>query len=251
MKKSSASPIYLLFYVDDILIAAKNATEIQNIKFLLIKEYEMKDLGATSKILGMEILRDRGARTISLSQKGYIEKILSRFNMKDSTPVSTPLAAHFKLSSRLCPNIGADKAFMSKFPYTSAVGSLMYAMICTRPDLSHAVSVVSKYMANLGKEHWKVVQWIFRYLRGTSDKCLHYGGSNTDVVGFVDFDYADDLDKSKSLTGYVFTVGGTAISWKATLQHSIALSTTEAEYMALAEVVKEAIWLRRFFGDFL
>ena len=151
----------MLLYVDDILIAAKNATEIQNIKFLLSKEFEMKDLGAASKILSMEILKDRGAHTISLSQKGYIETILSRFNMKDSTPVSTPLAAHFKLSSCLCPSTKADKAFMSKFPYTSAVGSLMYAMICTHLDLSHAVSVVSRYMANPGKEHWKAVQWIF------------------------------------------------------------------------------------------
>ena len=106
--------------------------------------------------------------------------------MKDSTPVSTSLAAHFKLSSRLCPINDNDKASMSKFPYTSAVGSLMYAMICTRPDLSYAVSVVSRYMANPGKEHWKAVQWIFRYLRGTADKYLHFGGSNTDVVGFVD-----------------------------------------------------------------
>ena len=163
----------------------------------------MKDLGAASKMLGTEILIDRGARTISLSQKGYIEKILSRFNMKDSTPVSAPHAAHFKLSSRLCPSTKAGKAFMSKFPHTSSVGSLMYAMICTRPDLSHAVSVVSRYMTNPGKEHWKAVQWIFKYLRGTTDKWLHCGGSNTDVVGFVDFDYAGDLDKRRSLTGYV------------------------------------------------
>ena len=147
------------------MIAAKNAAEIENIKVMLSKEYEMKDLGATSKILGMEILRDQGARTISLSQKGYIDKILSRFDMKDSTPVSTPLIAHFKLSSRLCPSNEADKEFMSKFPYTSAVGSLMYVMICTHLDLSHAVSVVSRYMANPRKEHWKAVQWIFRYLR--------------------------------------------------------------------------------------
>ena len=127
----------------------------------------MKDLGAAKKIFGMEILRDRHADKLYLSQEGYIEKVLHRFNMKNAKPVSTPLATHFRLSSALSPQLEDDVDFMSRVPYSSAVGSLMDAMICSHPYLSYVVSVVSRYMANNGKEYWQAVQWIFRYLCGS------------------------------------------------------------------------------------
>ncbi|GJY97734.1 hypothetical protein Tco_0514644, partial [Tanacetum coccineum] len=159
-------------------------------------------------------------------------------------PVNTPLAAHFKLSSALCPQSDADDKYMSKVPYSSVVGSLMYAMVCSRPDLSYALSVVSRYMADPGKKHWKAVQWIFRYLRGTSNVCLEFQKAKYGLVGYVDSDYARDLDKRRSLTGYVFTVGGCAVSWKVSLQATTALSTTEVEYMAISE----AYWAETQFG---
>ena len=154
------------------LIAAKDKDEIRKVKNQLSKEFEMKDLGAAKKILGMEILRNRKASKLYLSQKGYIEKVLYRFNMQNAKPVSTLLAAHFRLSSALSPQSDDEIDYMSRVPYSSAVGSLMYAMVCSRPDLSYAVSAVSRYMANPGKEHWKAVQWIFRYLRNSTDACL-------------------------------------------------------------------------------
>ncbi|KAL4559971.1 hypothetical protein LXL04_032119 [Taraxacum kok-saghyz] len=193
---------------------AKEMKEIQKLKDQLKADFEMKDLGAAKKILGMEIVRDRKSRVLHLSQKCYIEKILRRFNMHEAKPVNTPFAAHFKLSSALSPTTETDMEYMARVPYSSAVGSLMYAMICTRPDLAYAVSMVSRYMANPGKEHWKAVQWIFRYLRG-----------------------------------YVFTLNGCAISWKAQLQSTVALSSTEAEYMAITEAIKEDIWLKGLFGE--
>ncbi|GKE00700.1 retrovirus-related pol polyprotein from transposon TNT 1-94, partial [Tanacetum coccineum] len=131
--------------------------------------------------------------------------------------------------------------------YENAVGSLMYLMVCTRPDIAYAVSVVSRYLANPGKNHWEAVKWILKYLRGIANVGLVYGtdrGNHVDVTGFVDSDYARDPDKGRSITGYTFLVQGCVVSWKATLQHVVALSTTEAEYMALTEAVKEAIWLR-------
>ena len=172
----------------------------------------MKDLGPAKKILGMEILRDRKASKLYLSQKGYIEKVLCRFNMQSAKPVSNPLAAHFRLSSALSPQSDDEIEYMSHVPYSSAVGSLMYAMVCSRPDLSYAVSAVSRYMANPGKEHWKAVQWILRYLRGTTDVCLQFGRTRDGVIRYVDADFARDLDKRRSLTGYVFTIEGCAIS---------------------------------------
>ena len=127
----------------------------------------------------------------------------------------------------------------------------MYAMVCTRPDISHVVSVVSRFMSNPGKIHWEAVKWIMRYLRGSTDVCLVFEGQkNCGVVGYVDSDYAGDLDKSRSLTGYIFTVFECTISWKATLQPTVALSTTEAEYMALIEAVKESIWVHGLLDSF-
>ena len=124
---------------------------------------------------------------------------------------------------------------MSKVSYSSAVGSLMYAMVCSRLDLSYAMSLVSRYMSNPSKEHWKAVQWIFRYIRGTTYSCLKFERTDQGLIGYVDSDYAADLDRRRSLTGYVFTVGSCAVSWKATLQPIVAMSTTEAEYMVIAE----------------
>ena len=140
-------------------------------------------------------------------------------------------------------------AHMSKVPYASAVGSLMYAMVCTRPDIAHAVGVVSRYMNNPGKEHWMAVKWILRYLRGTTNQALCFGGSNISLQGYVDADMVGDRDNRRSTTGYVFTVGGTAVSWVSKIQSVVALSTTEAEYVAATEASKEMIWLQRFMGE--
>jgi ATP-binding cassette subfamily B (MDR/TAP) protein 1 len=167
LKIVNGSTIYLFLYVDDMLIAVKEKSEITKLKTQLSKEFEMKDLVVAKKILDMKIVRDRKSRKLYLSQsqRGYIKKVLHRFNMHNTKPVSTLLAAHFRLSSTLCPESDDDIEYMSRVLYSSAIGSLMYAMVCSRPDLSHALSVVSRFMANPGKEHWRVVQWIFRYLR--------------------------------------------------------------------------------------
>lgn len=169
--------------------------------------------------------------------------------MHDSKPISTPIASHFKLSALHCPSTDEEVEYMSRVPYASAVGSLMYAMVCSRSDLSYAMSMVSRYMANPGKEHWKAVQWIFRYLRDTSDACLKFGRTEKGLVGYVDSDYAGDLDKRRSLTGYVFTIGDCAVSWKAHLHDVVALSTTEAEYMTICEASKESVWLKGLFAE--
>jgi len=125
----------------------------RKLKTQLSNEFEMKELGAAKKILGMEIRRDRQAGKLFLSQQRYIEKVLDRFNMNDYKPGSTPLAAHFKLSSDLCPYTKEDMEYMSHVPYANVIASLMYAMICIRPDLAYVVSMVSRYMHNPGKKH--------------------------------------------------------------------------------------------------
>ncbi|KAK3040178.1 hypothetical protein RJ639_028428 [Escallonia herrerae] len=213
---------------------------------LLSREFDMKDLGSAKKILGMEIHRDRKAGKLWVTQKSYVEKVLERFSMLNAKPVSTPLGAHFQLSSRLCPSAEEDVEYMSRVPYANAVGCLMYAMVCTRPDISHAVSMVSRYMGNPGKKHWDAVKWIFCYLAGSTNFGIMFDrdGAKGEVSGFVDSDYAGDLDFRRSTTGYVFTFYGGPICWKSVLQSTTALSTTEAEYMALTEAAKEALWLK-------
>eukprot|EP00253_Pinus_taeda_P034861 PITA_34861 len=177
----------------------------------MARTFDMKDLGAARQILGMEILRDRSNGKLWLSQQKYIEKILLRFGMNNVKPVSFPLASHFNLSSCLCPNTDEEKDYISRIPYANVVGCLMYAMVCTRPDISHAVGVVSRY---------------------------------------VDSDFAGDFDKRRSTSGYVFTLAGGAISWMSKLQNIVAFSTTEAEYIAASDACKEAIWLKGLFGEF-
>ncbi|GJX02709.1 retrovirus-related pol polyprotein from transposon TNT 1-94 [Tanacetum coccineum] len=176
--------IYLSLYVDDMLIACKSKAEIGSTKSLLKKEFDMKELEGAKKIL------DNGKS------------------------VKMPLGGHFKLSLKDCPVRDYGVEGMSKVPYANAIGSLIYLMVCTRPDIEYVISVVSRYLANPGKNHWEVVKWILKYLRGTTNMGLMYGtdrGNHVDITCFVDLDYAKDPDK---------------------------------EYMALTKAAKEAIWLR-------
>ncbi|GKV14795.1 hypothetical protein SLEP1_g25613 [Rubroshorea leprosula] len=168
------------------------------------------------------------------------EELSKSFDMKDLGPakqilVSTPLANHFKLSKQSCPTTKEEKEKMSLIPYSSAVSSLMYAMVCTRPDIAHAVGVVSRFLSDPGKIHWEAVKWIFRYLRGTTKLCLTFGQTEPILKGYTDADMAGDLDNRKSISGYLFTFAGGAVSWQSKLQKCVALSTTEAEYIAATE----------------
>jgi hypothetical protein len=149
----------------------------------------------------------------------------------------------------MCPKTQEEIEYTSKVLYSSTVGILMYAMVCTRPEISHAVGVVRKYMNNPGKEHWEVVKWILRYLRGTANRALCFGGSETILQGYVDSDMEGDKYSRRSTTGYVFTIGGTTVSWISKMQKVVALSTTKAEYVAATEASKEMIWLQRFMEE--
>uniref|UniRef100_A0A3Q7EB23 Reverse transcriptase Ty1/copia-type domain-containing protein n=1 Tax=Solanum lycopersicum TaxID=4081 RepID=A0A3Q7EB23_SOLLC len=159
----------------------------------------------------------------------YIEKVLSRFRVNDAKPRTTPLGNHFKLSKEQSPKTTEERDHMTLVPYALAVGSLMYAMVCTRPDIEHAVGVVSRYMANPGKEHWEAVKWLLRYLRGTSSTSLCFGKGKVTLQGFVDADLGGDVDSSKSTSGYIYTIGGIAVSWMSRLQKCVSLSSTKAE----------------------
>ena len=134
-------------------------------------------------------------------------------------------------------------------PLLLAVGSLMYAMVCTWLDIGYSVGVVNRFMSNLGKEHWVVVKWILRYQKGTLRVCLWFGSGKRLLECFIDSDMSTDVDISRFTYGYVMTYVGGAVLWQSRQQKSMALSTTEAEYMAIVEADKEIIWMKDFIRE--
>jgi len=186
----------------------------------------MKDLGEAKKVLGMKIDRDRRSDKVSLTQKGYLQKVLQRFNIdKDTKFVSTPLVPHFKLNATMSPKTVEEREYMTRVPCASAVGSLMYAMLCIRPDLSQAISMISRYMHDPEQGHWEAVKWVLRYIKGTIDVGLVFKKDSTgkqECIGYVDSNYAGYLDKRWSTTGYIFTLSQAPVSWRSILQSTVA-----------------------------
>ncbi|XP_038877001.1 secreted RxLR effector protein 161-like [Benincasa hispida] len=169
--------------------------------------------------------------------------------------VRTPLVPLFKLSAANSPkSIDEDHInHMKVVPYSQDVGHLMYLMTSTRSDLSYATSLVSRYMSSPSKRYWEATKWILRYLCSSKEARIlykHNDPSNDEMYGYMDADYAGDLDRRRSLSGYVFLCGNNLINSKASLQSIVALSTTEAKFIALSEVVKEGLWLKGLLNDF-
>ncbi len=200
----------IAIYVDDILLAGPNKKEIQGIKDKLAKRFEMTDLGPIVYYLGMTVTRDRANRILRLGQAGYVEKFLGEHGMWESKGTPTPMGTERYQAS--------DEDFQateeSRTAYQSAVGSLMYAMLGTRPDIAFAVSVVSRYSSNPNESHWKAVKRIFRYLKQTVNYQLVFRGDLKPLTGYTDADWAGDQDTRRSTSGYVFDVGSGAISWQ-------------------------------------
>jgi transposase InsO family protein len=249
VKQSSEFLLIVIIYVDDLIILASGDAVLGWLKAKLEKEFEMSDLGPLEFCLGVAFERNRSARTITMSQSKYIEEVLKRFNMEDCKPIGTPLdvkGSLLKLSDEEFKEVEEE---MKAIPYKAAVGSLMYAMVATRADLAFPVSMVSQFMAKAGPQHWMAVKRILRYLKGTIDYKLCLGGKNIELKGYCDADWAGDVNERRSTTGYVFFVGDGAISWNCKRQPTIAVSTTEAEYMATSHCLKEALWLRQLLED--
>ena len=238
--------VYLLLYVDDMLIISQSKSKIAELKVFLNSEFDMKDLGNARKILGMMIDRDRIRNKLKVHQFPYLQKSVAKFEMTNCKSVSVPLAGHFILSKLQCPKTDSEFVQMENIPYANAIGTIMYSMISTRPDLSYSISLLSRYMSNPGKAHWDALKYLLRYINSTlhTGLCYEKRKNALDLVGFVDSDFAGDRDSRKSTTAFYFTLGGNCISWKSQLQPLVALSSTEAEYVAMTDAVKEAIWIR-------
>ena len=234
-------------YVDDIILAGKTLTTVNAVKEKLSQRFKMKDLGSLHHFLGVKIIQDKLSKMIWIGQPMYIEKILQRFEMEDSKPVGSPLNPDVKLvASEDCKDPRNQQL------YQAVVGSLLYVATKTRPDLACAVSFVARFCAKPSNEHWTAVKRILRYLNGTRELGLLYKGDTaTDIEGYCDADWAGDVKDRKSMSGYVFLLGGAAVSWKSCKQNCVALSTAESEYIALCAASQEAVWLQQLMGDLL
>lgn len=242
--------IIITIYVDDILIFSNNEKLKTEFKTSMMNNFKMKDIGNAKNCVGLTITRNRKEGKIWLDQELYIKDILKRFNMSDCNTISNPLDTNVKLSREMCPNTEQEKLEMKSIPYQEAVGSLLYLVQGTRPDLTFAISKVSQFNNNPGKAHWQAVKRILRYVKGTSHMKLEFSKkSNSKITGYSDSDWGGDLDDRKSNTGYVFKMNGGAISWASRKQSTVALSSTEAEYMALTQAIQEAMWLKQLDED--
>lgn len=235
--------ILIAVYVDDIMVATKNPRNIQKFQEQLSREFEVRSLGPAGYCLGLEF--SRGGDEISIRQKGYICDILERFGMSDCKPVSTPMEPGTKLMK---PE-GEPTPEEAKLPYRELIGALTYLSTATRPDISYAVSCLSQFNNCYRRNHWTAAKRVLRYLKGTMNLGLVYRKGNEPLRGHVDADWGSCPNDRKSFTGYAFILGGSPITWDAKKQKTVALSSTEAEYMALSEAAKEAIYLRGMLGE--
>ncbi|CAK9818809.1 Retrovirus-related Pol polyprotein from transposon TNT 1-94 [Anthophora quadrimaculata] len=232
--------LMVLVYVDDILIASRDLDKINKFKGYIGNAFDIRDLEEVKCCLGIEF--NRSKHSIQLHQRCYIKDLLERFSMTDCKPASTPLDLSKSVQKK--PE-GADDDDKN-LPYRELVGSLMYLAIATRPDIAHAVSILSRFNDCFSRTHWTQAKRVLRYLKGTAGVGLTYKASGAPTKGYADADWGNCTEDRKSFTGYCFVLASAAVSWASKRQKTVALSSVEAEYMSMSEATKEAIYLRRF-----
>ena len=245
-KEEDGTFSYVLVWVDDIVVAGATEEAVNEIKSILNETFKMDDRGVLNWFLRMQILRSNDK--ITVDQKKYIETVLQEFNMSECKAVATPGEVNLKLVKS-----NEEKKLVDPKLYRSLVGSLLFIGKQTRPDILHVVNQLSRFLDKPDESHWKATKHVLRCLKGTIDLRLTFlKNSNLDIVGDSDADWSGDLNDRKSTTGYYFKFEGSggAVSWEVKKQATVALSTAEAEYQAMAAAVQEAIYLRGLLEDF-
>ena len=270
IRGTGANQIILSVRVDDILVLTSNTDELKKLKLELEEKFKMTDMGDVEWYCAMKVTRDRDKGIIMLSQQPYIEAILDKYKLSDIKPAATPYRSGIIYSKNQCPITEEDKTSMENIPYRPMIGSLMYALN-TRPDIAFAVTTLSRYATNPGKEHYKGVMRVFQYLKATKTKVLTYRKSNNITIdtsilnaediesdqknlilnreAWCDADLAGNIDDRKSTSGTLVYLNGGLISFSSTKQKVTALSTMEAEYIALAHVTQDIIWFHQFLEE--
>ncbi|CAM8895779.1 unnamed protein product [Rhodiola kirilowii] len=232
---TSGNGVIICLYVDDMLIFGTDQKQVDLAKDFLSSSFAMKDMGEADVILDIRIKREN--KGLALSQSHYVEKVLKKFNCLNYSPISTPMDP----SVKLMPNMGEA---VSQLEYSKVIGCLMYAMTSTRPDIAYAVGKLSRYTSNPSTHHWEAIRRVLKYLRGTMNYGLVYAGFPSVLEGYTDASWIINLEEHSSTSGWVFLLGGGAISWASKKQTCITSSTMESEFIDLAADGKEAEWLR-------
>ena len=239
-------------YVDDLVVCGKVLSQVVRAKQQLSSYFPIKDLGELDVIIGWKITRERSTRTLQISQAHYIAEKIESFGLQQAREYTSPLDGY----DGILPG-REDESPADESAYASAVGSLGYASHSTRPDISFAVSQLGKYNSCPVIRHWNTVCRVFRYLKGSSDFSITYcfGPSSPEnlksheVLMCSDSDYAGDVVTRRSVSGYVVMLGGGPICWQSKQQKSVSTSTAEAEYIALSEAAKQAVWVIRLLRE--
>lgn len=239
IKNDANNRCYILLYVDDLLIINDNIQHMQTIKRMLSSTFQMTDIGEVNNFLGMHIERNKEKRTMSIYQAQYLRNILSKFGMKDCKPISTPMEVNLDLRK-------VEGEPNSKIPYRELMGSLTYVTLTTRPDLCAATNYFGRFQSCYDDTHFRHAKRVLRYIQKTIDLSMVYNRDEKAklLIGYTDADWANDKNDRKSVSGYVFKVMGNTVSWSSHKQPTVSLSSTEAEYLALAYGICEAKWLR-------
>ena len=231
--------LFLAVYVDDILLFSPEMAPIISMKGALATRFSMTDLKECGTFLGVQISRNRKTKTISLCQRAYVAEVINRANLEDLAPKATPMDA----GSVLVPSEAVANPTITK-AYQSLLGSLMYLVVETRPDIAHAVGVLSRFASNPDKSHFNALNRVVAYLKSSLTLGIQYHQSG-ELIGYADADYAADRELRRSTTGWIFLLGGGPISWASRRQKCTAQSTCEAELISASDAAKEAIWLRK------
>ena len=245
VKREGDDIMLIAVYVDDLIPASNNTQMLSREKAALKDRFKMKDLGVIRYCLGIEVERDRSKKYMKLHQSKYLLNLLKKYGMEECKPVATPI----EQGTKLLLNEGEP---VNTKEYQALIGGLIYAVTATRPDLALAVGLVSQFCANPSAEHWKAAKHILRYVKGTINYGIIFDGNEEDIVelsGYVDADWGSNPNGRKSQSGYLFKLCGGTISWASKKQKVVALSSTEAEYVAASLACQEAVWLRALLGE--
>jgi hypothetical protein len=260
---------YLIVWVDDIILATPSTSNMTKLKQQITKKFPCHDKGPISLYLNLLISRNRNNRTIFISQPTKIKNVLTDDQLSDqdritiSRPSKTPAIATVTLTKEMEPNNTAEAEVMKTKPYRSILGQLIHICITARPDISTAVSCCGKFAQNPGIAHWNALLVILRYLQGTKSMTLKLGGvastinlsaqvnqsHNVELSAACDADWAGDTDERKSRSGYCIFINGSLIQWSSKLQKSVALSSTEAEYICLSSGSASVLWYRSILAE--
>ncbi|CAI7768952.1 unnamed protein product [Closterium sp. NIES-54] len=245
--RCGSTPFFVLVYVNDLVFATGDRVALADKKLEVQKRHTCTDLGELRHYLGLQITRDRAARTTTLSQSHMVQQVLQRFEHQHSTVQRTPLAVDHRLTGPF-----PDEPFEPSVPYAELVDCLMYLMTCTLPDLAFLLSILARFVAP-GRHrpvHWTAAVRVGKYLATTSGVGLVLGGRQDVVLtGHCDSSYADDVETHRSTQGYFFSLGSGAVSWRSTRSSSVSTSTAEAEIYAGAMVAQELRWLTFLLTD--